>query len=65
VEAHANDLRAEVDDPTFAEAVKEDWRSAHLSTEDAALCEYAEKLTQNPAHVIGSPRGSASISSRR
>ena len=29
----------------------EDWRRAELSAPDAALCEYAEKLTREPAEM--------------
>jgi len=48
VEAHAHDLRAEVEDETFVESFKQDWRTASLTPADAALCAYAEKLTREP-----------------
>jgi len=48
VEAHADDLRAEVTDDAFVQRVKQDWRTAPLSTAEAALCAYAEKLTRAP-----------------
>ena len=32
---------------TFVNAVAHDWRSAHLSDADRALCEYAERLTRH------------------
>ena len=35
----------------FLEAVSTDWRKAALSTRDAALCRYAEKLTRTPAEM--------------
>jgi len=33
----------------FSDAAKRDWRSAGLAPRDAALCDYAEKLTRTPA----------------
>ncbi len=32
-------------------AVKADWRGAELSTEDRALCRFAEKLTRAPGEM--------------
>ena len=50
---HADDLRAEIaregGDPALADAVLADWRGAPLDAVDAALCEYADKLTRTPA----------------
>jgi uncharacterized peroxidase-related enzyme len=55
VQAHAHDLRAEVDgtfeNPSeadaFVHAVARDWRTAPLGANDRALCEYAAKLTHH------------------
>lgn len=33
----------------YVDALVRDWRSAPLAAVDRALCEYAEKLTVNPA----------------
>ena len=52
-----DDLRVEVEDMTGEEReawlrrIAEDWRGAQLSAADAALCEYAEKLTRTPADM--------------
>lgn len=35
----------------MADRVADDWRTADLSQEDRALCEYTEKLTKSPAEV--------------
>jgi uncharacterized peroxidase-related enzyme len=48
VEAHADDLRAEVNDEAFVRQLEKDWRTAPLTSADAALCAYAEKLTRTP-----------------
>jgi uncharacterized peroxidase-related enzyme len=48
VEAHAHDLRAEVDDAQWVEHVKSDWRQAPLATADQALLAFAVKLTATP-----------------
>lgn len=48
MEAHADDLRAEVEDEGFARRFKEDWRSVDLDAPTAALMDYAEKLTRTP-----------------
>jgi uncharacterized peroxidase-related enzyme len=45
IQAHAHDLRAEVDDDHYVHAVVRDWRSAPLDPEDHGLCEFAAKLT--------------------
>ncbi len=51
MEAHADDLRDEVDDPDFVRRFKADWRSAPLSTLEIDLLEFAEKLTRAPASI--------------
>jgi uncharacterized peroxidase-related enzyme len=55
VEAHALDLRSEIDKSplkpkaeAFVAAIKDDWRAAELSPADRALCVFAEKLTKTP-----------------
>ena len=51
------DLRVEVRDLSegeradWLERLARDWRSAELSGADAALCAYAEQLTQRPASM--------------
>lgn len=35
----------------FVAAIAADWRTAQLSPADAALCEFAEKLTRAPASM--------------
>ena len=52
--SHADDLRAEVADPTLADAVVSDWQNAPLdriSPRARALCEHAVKLTRNPGGI--------------
>lgn len=52
--AHADDLRAEVEDEELVEAVAADWRAAPLeriSSRARALCAHAEKLTREPARI--------------
>jgi uncharacterized peroxidase-related enzyme len=58
VEAHALDLRSEIDkSPTKANvdarvaAIKTDWRNAELSHADRSLCVFAEKLTRTPGEM--------------
>lgn len=46
-----HDLRDEIEDQELADRIAEDWRSAGLGAADTALCEYAEKLTREPAAV--------------
>lgn len=48
MEAHAHDLRAEVDDPEFVERFTQDWRQVSLSPSDEALLGLAERLTREP-----------------
>jgi len=36
---------------SFVHAVARDWRTAPLSTQDAALCEFAGKLTHTPSQM--------------
>ncbi len=52
--AHADDLRAEVDDPELVDALERDWQSAPLvriSERAAALSQHAVKLTREPAGI--------------
>ena len=51
MEAHAHDLRAEVDDDEFVRAIKTDYAAAPLNAADRGLCEYAHKLTKSPSSV--------------
>ncbi len=51
MEAHANDLRAEVDDDAWLDRFKADWRTAGLPASDAALMEFAERLTRTPWEI--------------
>ena len=60
MQAHAADLRAEVDLPflrslgieceleEWAARVERDWRDGGFGAADAGLCRYAEKLTRTP-----------------
>lgn len=48
MEAHAHDLRAEVDDEPLVEAIKTDWTRAPLSQADRALMGFAVALTKAP-----------------
>ncbi len=54
MDAHAKDLRVEVDDAQWVEAIKNDYIQAKLSSIDRALCDYAAKLTAAPATVTKS-----------
>ena len=52
--AHAEDLRAEVEDAKLARAVAVDWHDAEverISERARRLCRHAEKLTLRPAAV--------------
>lgn len=48
MEAHAHDLRAEVDDEPLVEAIKTDWTCAPISDADRALLGFAVALTKAP-----------------
>ena len=45
MEAHGEDFRAESSDADKTEHLKHDWREAHISAADKALCGWAEKVT--------------------
>lgn len=56
MQAHSHDLRAEVTGFTsdeeadaFVHAIARNWREADLNEADAALCAFAEKLTDTPS----------------
>ncbi len=52
--AHADDLRAEVDDEKLIDSIASDWETAPLdgvSARAAALCRHAGKLTLQPAAI--------------
>ena len=51
MEAHAHDLRAEVDDETLVEAIKTDWTRATLPEADRALLRFAVELTSAPGSM--------------
>jgi uncharacterized peroxidase-related enzyme len=51
VQAHANDLRAEVNDHTLVQAVMDDYRVAELDAPTRLLLDYAVKLTRQPAAI--------------
>lgn len=57
MQSHATDLRAEIhhlsdaEADAFVHAVVRDWRSAAVEPRDAALLEYAEKLTRYAAKM--------------
>jgi len=58
VEAHALDLRSEIektlkksDVDALVAAIKDDWRKAGLAPADRALCVFAEKLTRTPGEM--------------
>lgn len=46
--AHLEDLRAEVRNDTYVAAVAADWRTAPLAPRERALCAFAWKLTRTP-----------------
>ncbi|MBK5256044.1 MAG: peroxidase [Vicinamibacteria bacterium] len=48
MEAHAHDLRAEVDDDSLVEAIKTDWTKAALTAADRVLLTFAVTLTETP-----------------
>jgi uncharacterized peroxidase-related enzyme len=48
VEAHAHDLRGEVDDESLIAQVKTEWTAAALPEADRALLAFAVKLTKTP-----------------
>jgi len=48
---HRRGLRRLLKDDTLLAAVEEDWKTAGLSPQRAAMLEYAEKLTATPAEV--------------
>jgi uncharacterized peroxidase-related enzyme len=58
VQAHLDDLRAEVDEPDAGARERlladlaEDWRRAPLTAVDRALCAFAEKLTRSPGAMV-------------
>ena len=52
MEAHAADLRSEVQDEGLVEAVRRDYRTAPLREADRLLCEHAEKLTRTPHRMV-------------
>jgi uncharacterized peroxidase-related enzyme len=49
--AHGQDFRAEVKDDALADAILRDWKTAPLSPRRRAICEYAVKLTLEPAKM--------------
>lgn len=51
MEAHARDLRVEVEDDGWVGRIKTDYRQAKLTEADRALCDYATKLTGAPASI--------------
>ena len=51
MEAHGEDLHAQVDDADLVDAVKSDFRSAPLKDADRAMLEFAAKLTRIPAKM--------------
>jgi|TARA_Y100001949_G_scaffold175473_1_gene185360 uncharacterized peroxidase-related enzyme len=51
VEAHLNDLRAEVNEAAWVDRFEMDWRKAGLPPVDTALMEYAEHLTRAPSEI--------------
>lgn len=48
MQAHAQDLRAEVHDDALAAAVARDYRDAPLAPADRAMLDFAVKLTRDP-----------------
>ncbi len=51
MESHEKDLRSEVGSGEMARAVQEDYRSAGLPAREAALLDFAVKLTLQPTAV--------------
>ena len=51
MEAHGDDLRAEVHDDELVDQVKNDYRQADLTPSDRALMDYASKLTSEPGEM--------------
>jgi len=55
MQAHAEDLRAELPDlqpasrDALVEEILRDWRTAEIPEPDRLLCRYADKLTRTPA----------------
>ena len=47
--AHADDLRAEVDDGSLVEVIADDYRRADLPPRQRAMLDYALRLTTEPA----------------
>ena len=50
--SHTAALRAYTEDERTADNVAVNWRQAHLPEREAAMAEYAEKLTLHPADVV-------------
>lgn len=51
MEAHANDLRAEVHNDAWVDQIKRDYTAAELTPADRALCDHAVKLTRAPSEL--------------
>ena len=51
MEAHTDDLRAEVKDDDWVDRLREDYATATLDDVDRALCDHAAKLTRDPSSV--------------
>lgn len=51
MEAHGEDLHAQIDDAELVAAVKDDFRSAPLGDADRAMLDFAAKLTAAPAKM--------------
>lgn len=50
--AHADDLRAEVEDDELVQQIRTDYREAAIEERTRALLAYAEKLTRAPASML-------------
>ena len=45
------DLRSETDNQKLVDEIAEDWTTSSISPMQMAMCEFAEKLTENPSKV--------------
>ena len=51
IRAHLYDLRSETDNQKLVDEIAEDWTTSSISPVQMAMCEFANKLTENPNKV--------------